>query len=155
PPVVCSGGIGRVFDLRDGLMANALITFEDRPSDSPVVERVWRSHSDRAGTFFSMASCHCMMVVTRHEGKTSLTVRGPETRSSTADCPAEGEWVGIYFKLGTFVPLLPAGVLRDRNDVRLPASSERSFWLDGAAWEYPSFDNAETFVARLLKHELL
>jgi len=136
-------------------MASALIMFEDRPSDSPVVERVWRSHSDRAGTFLSMASCHCMMVVTRHEGKTFLTVRGPETRASSADCPAEGEWIGIYFKLGTFLPLLAAGVLRDRNDVRLPAASDRSFWLDGSTWEYPSFDNAETFVARLLKQGVI
>ena len=31
-----------------------LITFEDRGSDSPVIDRVWRSHSDRAGTFVSM-----------------------------------------------------------------------------------------------------
>ena len=30
-----------------------LIRFEDRPSDSPVVERVWRSHSERAGAFLS------------------------------------------------------------------------------------------------------
>src|SRR6185369_3318687 len=110
-----------------------------------------RSHSDRAGTFLSMASCHCVMVVTRHEGKTFLTVRGPETRATTADCPAEGEWIGIYFKLGTFMPLLPAQVLRDRNDVHLPAASHRSFWLNGSAWEYPSFDNAETYVARLSK----
>jgi AraC-like DNA-binding protein len=136
-------------------MASTLITFEDRPSDSPVVERVWRSRSDRAGIFLSMASCHCVMVVTRHDGKTFLTVRGPETRATIADCPAEGEWIGIYFKLGTFMPLLPARVLRDRNDVRLPAASDRSFWLNGSAWEYPSFENAETFVARLLKQQLI
>ena len=136
-------------------MARALIAFEDRASDSPFVERVWRSHSDRAGTFLSMASCPCMMVVTRLQGKTFLTVRGPETRPSTADCPAEGEWLGIHFKLGTFLPLLPAGVLRDRKDVTLPAASDSSFWLNGSAWEYPSFDNAETFVARLLKRQLV
>ncbi len=39
------------------------------------------------------------MVVTRHEGKTSLTVRGPETKATTADCPAHGEWFAIRFKL--------------------------------------------------------
>ena len=27
------------------------IIFEDRLSDSPFVERVWRCHSERAGTF--------------------------------------------------------------------------------------------------------
>jgi AraC-like DNA-binding protein len=132
-----------------------LITFEDRPSDSPLVERVWRSHSERAGTFLSMAACNWVMVVTRVAGQTTLTVRGPETRATPADCPADGEWIGVHFKLGTFMPLLPPGMLRDRNDVTLPAASRRSFWLDGAAWEYPGFDNAETFVRRLMKHGLL
>jgi len=132
-----------------------LITFEDRPSDSPVVERVWRSCSERAGAFLSMATCNWTMVVTRLAGRVSLTVRGPETRATWAHCPADGEWMGIHFTLGTFMPLLPTGRLRDRNDVTLPPVSARTFWLDGAAWEYPSFDDAETFVRRLVKAGLV
>lgn len=132
-----------------------LITFEDRPSDSPVVERVWRSQSDRAGTFLSMATCHWVMVVTRLGGRTFLTVRGPETRATSAECPADGEWIGVHFKLGTYMPLLPTGILRDRNDVTLPTASGRSFLLDGSAWEYPSFENAETFVRRLVQRKLV
>jgi AraC-like DNA-binding protein len=131
------------------------IRFEDRPSDAPVVERVWRSHSERAGTFLSMAACNWVMVVTRLAGRTFLTIRGPETRASVADCPADGEWTGIHFKLGTFMPLFPTGVLRDRNDVTLPEASGRSFWLGGSAWEYPSFENAETFVRRLVAGGLI
>lgn len=34
-----------------------------------------------------------------------------------ANCPAEGEWLGIRFKLCTFMPLLPARNLSDRKDV--------------------------------------
>ena len=132
-----------------------LITFEDRPSDSPVLARVWRSRSERAGTFRSMASCHWVMVVTRLAGRTSLTVRGPETRATVADCPADGEWIGLHFALGTFMPCLPTGMLRDRNDVTLPTASAGTFWLDGAAWEFPSFDDAETFAERLVKAGLV
>jgi AraC-like DNA-binding protein len=132
-----------------------LIVFQDRPSDSPFVERVWRSHSERAGTFHSMAACHWEMVVTRHEGKTSLTVRGPETKATMADCPAYGEWFAIRFKLGTFMPLLRPGELRDRNDVTLPCVTSRTFWLNGSAWEYPDFENAETFVNRLVHARLV
>jgi hypothetical protein len=102
-----------------------------------------------------MATYNWMVVVTRLERRTSLTVRGPETRATVADCPPEGEWIGIQFKLGTFMPLLPSRVLRDRNDVTLPDASGRSFWLNGSAWEYPSFDNAETFVSRLVKDGLI
>jgi len=98
-----------------------------------------------------MAACHWEMVVTRLHGQTSLTIRGPETRATTADCPGEGEWFAIRFKLGTFMPLLKLtpGDLRDLNAVTLPDASSRSFWLNGKAWEYPDFENAETFVKRL------
>jgi hypothetical protein len=89
------------------------LVFEDRPSDSPLVERIWRCHSERAGTFLSVAASHCEMVVTRHRGKTLLTLRGPETRITTADCPAGGEWFGIRFSLGTFLPYYPAARLID------------------------------------------
>jgi hypothetical protein len=131
------------------------IVFEDRPSDSPVAERVWRSHSKRAGVFHSMAACHWGMVVSKHEGKVALTVRGPETKATMADCPAEGEWVGVQFKLGTFMPLLPAHLLRDRNDVTLPDASGRTFYLNGSAWEYPGFENRDTFIDRLVKQGLI
>jgi AraC-like DNA-binding protein len=49
----------------------------------------------------------------------------------------------------------PARTLIDRNDVDLPSASSRSFWLEGSAWEYPDFENAETFVARLVRSGLL
>jgi methylphosphotriester-DNA--protein-cysteine methyltransferase len=53
------------------------------------------------------------------------------------------------------MPLLPAGDLRDRRDVTLPEASSRSFWLNGSAWEYPDFENAETFVKRLVHDGLI
>ena len=132
-----------------------LLNFEERPSDSPVVERIWRSHSDRAGTFLSVAASHFEMAVTRHQGKTFLTLRGPETRATTVDCPADGEWLGIRFKLGTFMPQLLPGELRDRHDVTLPDATNHSFWINGSAWEYPTFESAETFVARLIRKAII
>jgi len=132
-----------------------LITFADRPSDSPFVERVWRSQSDRAGVFHSIAACHWVMVVTRLDGKISLTVRGPETKATLADLPAQGEWFGVLFKLGTFMPLMRSSDLRDRNDVTLPNATKHSFWLNGSAWEFPSFENMETFVNRLVRSGLV
>ena len=129
----------------------SLITFEERSSDSPFVERVWRSHSDRSGTFSSIAACHWDIVVVRLGARPSVIVRGPETKATTANCPAHGEWMGIRFKLGTFMPMLPPSSVRDRADVTLPHATGRSFWFNGSEWEYPTFDNAETFVARLVR----
>ena len=72
---------------------STFLVFEDRLSDSPFVERVWKSRSERAGQFLSVAEGRCEMAITRYRGRAFLTVRGPETRMTTADCPAEGEWL--------------------------------------------------------------
>jgi AraC-like DNA-binding protein len=127
------------------------IIFDDRPSDSPFVERVWRAYAERAGSFLSVAASHWEMVVTRHMGRTTLTLRGPETKGTSMDYPAEGQWFGIRFRPGTFMPQLPMTSLLNGNDVTLPGALPRSFWLNGSAWEYPDYENSETFVARLVK----
>ena len=134
---------------------HASILFEDRLSDSPLVERVWRCRSERGGKFISMAASHFEMVVTRLRGKSFLTVRGPETKATILDCPEDGEWVFVRFKLGTFMPQLPPGGLKDHNDVTLLVASSRTFWLNGSSWQYPDFENAETFVQRLTKDGLI
>ena len=72
-----------------------LLTFEERLSDSPFIERVWRSRSASAGSFISIASTHCEMVVTRCKGEVFLTLRGPEKRATVAQCPSDGEWIGV------------------------------------------------------------
>jgi hypothetical protein len=126
-----------------------------RSSDSPFIERVWSCHSDAAGTFLSVATCNVELVVTRVAGRTTLTVRGPETRPSRLPCPADGEWFAIRFKPGTFLPHFPVNRLLDNLGVTLPQPSKRKFLLDGRRWELPAFDNAETFVARLARSGLV
>ena len=80
-----------------------IIFDENRPSDSPYVERVWRCHSEGAAPFLSIAATRCELVVTRLQGKVTVTLRGPETKATpVGDCPGDGEWIGIIFKLGTF-----------------------------------------------------
>ncbi len=132
-----------------------LLVFDDRPSSSPLIERVWRCRTEQAGTFSSIASPLWEMVVARVRGTTVMTVRGPETRATDADCPAHGEWLGIRFKFGTFMPQIPVARVLDRNDVDLPHVAPNAFWLDGRAWEYPSWDDAEEFVQRLVRRGLI
>lgn len=134
---------------------SAFLAFEDRPSDSSFVEKIWRCHSERGGEFLSVAASNFEMAFTRLGGKVFLTLRGPETKATAVDCPAEGEWLGIRFKVGTFMPRFLPGGLRDQNDVTLPDATSRSFWLNGSAWQYPDFDNAETFIKRLAKAGLI
>ena len=53
------------------------------------------------------------------------------------------------------MPQLTPGHLRDRKDVTLPDATSRSFWLNGSAWEYPDFENADTFVKRLAQKGII
>ena len=130
------------------------LTFDERASDSPYIERIWRTQSERESAFTSIAVSHLELVVTRMAGTTTLTVRGPETTATPAPIPADAEFFGIQLKLGSFLPVIPSEELVDVHRT-LPEASRRGFWLHGARWELPSFDNADVFVERLAREGLL
>jgi hypothetical protein len=130
------------------------LTADERPSESPLIERVWFSRSQQTGKFISIAGNYSELVFTRHKGTLRITMRGPETKASPAQGLDDAEWVGILFKLGTFMPHLPTPSLVDFS-VDLPQSGSQSFWLMGSAWEVPTFENADAFVARLVREGLL
>lgn len=94
-----------------------LLHIEARPSDSPMVETVWRSRSHQAGTFLSIASSHWELIVSRHEGRIYCTVHGPETHPTMAHCPPDGDWLGIHFRHSVFMPHLPVGELARPDSV--------------------------------------
>lgn len=130
-----------------------ILRFEDRVSDSPLVERVWRSWSGAGGPFVSVATTNLEIVFTRVQGQRFATFRGPETRPSTVDCPADGAWTAIRFRPGVRLADTPTARLLDRN-FGLPMDGDR-FTLRGADYEIPGFDDAEALVARLVRAGVL
>lgn len=131
------------------------LVFDIRLSDSPIVDMIWHTHSEKSGNFTSTAECCWEMVITKYQGKTSLTIRGPETKATPANYPADMEFFGISFKLGTYIPQLPILNRLDRNDITLPEATNNAFWLNGSAWQFPEFENADIFVNRLVRDGLL
>jgi AraC-like DNA-binding protein len=137
------------------------IYFEERLSESPLIEQIWRSSSTTSGSFISTANVYWMMVFWRNRGQINVTVRGPETIATTAYALKHGfnddetSYLGIVFKPGIFMPHLPPGMVADRNDIMLPEGTHNSFWLYGSTWEFPTFDNADTFISRLMRTDLL
>ncbi len=125
---------------------NMIFTFDERPSDSPFVERIWRTQSERTGDFLSIAASQWEMVVSKYQGESTVTVRGPETKATPLHVTlVGGEFFGIIFRFGTFMPSLPVSNLVDES-VDLPDASDKSFWLHGSAWQFPNYENADTFV---------
>src|SRR5207244_1538248 len=95
------------------------------------------------------------MVVARYNGQVTITVRGPESKATPLYVSNVGaEYFGIRFKVGTLMPHLPASRLVDA-DVNLPDAASQSFWLNGSAWQYPDYENADTFLNRLARQGLL
>lgn len=128
--------------------------FEVRPSDSALVESVWRTQSEHEGAFISTAETHWEMVVSRYKGELTITMRGPETKAKQAPFPKNAEFFGIIFKHGTFMPHLPVSTLAN-EEVNLPPAANGAFWLHSAAWELPNFENADDFINHLVRAEML
>lgn len=131
-----------------------LIFDEDRASDSPLVERVWRSRTEQAGEFVSIAESRAEIVVSSYQGQVTVTVRGPETRATRVPYPPDGQWLGIRLKPGARVVPQPASRLVN-GKVTLPQATRGSFWLNGSAWQVPDSGNADTFVEWLVRDGLL
>src|SRR5947209_11196432 len=107
---------------------------DERLSDSPFVERVWRAHSEGTDPLLSIAQSRWQIVVTKYDGKMSLTVRGPETRATPlGDCPTDREWYGILFKPGTFLHHLPARNLVN-GELTMPQTSRKHVLLAGSTF---------------------
>lgn len=127
---------------------------ESRPSDSPYIERVWRSSSHDVDRMTSIATAHWDLVFWEHRGQVNAAVQGPGSRASPAPVPEDATFFGISFALGTSMPHLPIGRLVD-GSAEIPDTTRRSFWLKGSAWRLPGYDNAEVFVRRMVREGVL
>ncbi|WP_327086981.1 helix-turn-helix domain-containing protein [Nonomuraea sp. NBC_01738] len=127
---------------------------ESRPSDSPFIERVWRSRSSAVDRMTSVATANWDLVFWEHRGQVSASVQGPESRSSEAPVPEDATFFGVVFSLGTWMPHLPVNRLVD-GSAELHGTTRRSVWLKGTTWRRPRYDNAEEFVRRLVREGIV
>jgi hypothetical protein len=127
---------------------------EERPSDSPYVDAIFRGRTVGDGSVIRPAEISWWMVFVRHEGHVRSLVVGPWTTAGVASWTEGAEILWIKFRLGTFMPHMPTRHLLDRETV-LPGAAGNAFWLKGSAWPFPTFENVETFVERLARQDVL
>ncbi|HET7090445.1 MAG TPA: helix-turn-helix domain-containing protein [Anaerolineae bacterium] len=130
------------------------IIYEERLSDSPYLETVTHGRTAGDGSVIRPAEIHWHMVLVRYNGNARLIVVGPLTKAGVVSFTEGAEILWIKFKLGIFMPHLP---VRDFLDVEtiLPGAAGQSFWLKGSAWQFPDYDNVETFIDRLVREDVL
>jgi hypothetical protein len=132
----------------------ASITCRARWPDSPYVESIMHGRTLSADSPTRPAECHWHMVFAKKDGEVRVVFVGPWTTTGVAHYAEGAEILWIKYKLGAFMPHLPAGRFLDTETV-LPGTSSRSFWLKGSAWEFPDYENVETFVDRLVRKGVL
>jgi hypothetical protein len=125
-----------------------------RPSDSPYVACVWRSRSDDVARMTSVATPRFGLAFWEQRGQVRVAVTGPESKASPAPVPMYATFFGIDFALGTTLPHLPVAGLLDQQ-LEIPGATRRTFHLAGSGWRVPDYDNAETFVRRLVREGVL
>lgn len=130
------------------------ILYEERPSDSPYVETVMRGWTLSDGSPIRPAEMHWHMVFSRVNGNVLPMVVGPWSTAGIVTYKKGAEILWIKFRLGTFMPHLPTVDFRD-EETSLPGASSQSFWLNGSAWQFPDYENADTFVDRLVREDVL
>lgn len=130
------------------------ILFEDRPSDSPYVERVMRGWTLNDNSTPRPATYNWHMVLRKLDGKTDLLVVGPWSSAGVVTYTEGAELLWIKFQPGTFMPHLPTKNFLDK-ETPLPGAAGHSFWLDGSTWQFPDYENADTFVNQLTRTGVL
>ncbi|MEV0617446.1 helix-turn-helix domain-containing protein [Nonomuraea sp. NPDC050404] len=128
---------------------------ENRTSDSPYIERVYRSEGAiTAARMRSVANPNWELVIWEDRGRVHAAIRGPETRPTTVGYIPEGRTFGIVFAHGTSMPHLPVPRLVDSAVLARHATSDLLV-LRGQEWELPDYGNAEDFVEHIVRAGIL
>src|SRR5579859_2605533 len=128
--------------------------FEQRASDSPFVETVIYGQTTSDGSVIRPAASNWHMVFVRHSSGTYPIIAGPLASAGTASWGKDAEILWIKFKVGVYMPHRPTRNFLDRETL-LPDATGCSFWLKSSVWHFPDYENADTFVARLVRDEIL
>ncbi|WP_129794129.1 helix-turn-helix domain-containing protein [Sphingosinicella sp. CPCC 101087] len=134
--------------------ATKIFHLEARETSHSMVRSIWRTTSAPHPSFISVAAAHWLVVFWKQDGRTHVTVRGPETRASAVPIPADAQFMSVEFRPGTFLPDLPVHSLVD-GDVTLRRGVGNAVRLNGSVLEIPTFDDIEAFVGRLVREGLL
>ena len=126
----------------------------EHDANSTLVEKIWATRSAPQPGFISVAESHWQFVVTVLEGQAHMVAQGPNDRARMTPIPPDAEFFGVVLPLGTFMPAVSlSGLLGTAHP--LPSAGDRAVWLAGSRWERPTPGNADVFIDRLMRAEVL
>jgi len=129
-------------------------SYEDRESDSPFVQTIWRTQGEQDGCYTSAADGSWDFLIIKEDGQTQFNITGAATKAVPVVYKAGVEYLGIRFKVGAYLPQFPVSAIVD-NMLTLPQATSASFWFHDSMLPLPHFDNVESFLDRLARNRLL
>src|SRR4051794_3316132 len=123
---------------------------EQRLGESPYIEWVAHGYTVADGLEMRPAEYNWHLIFTRQAGIQRILVVGALEEARPLSYVAGAESLWICFKVGTFIPHLPALSILNR-EIKLPEGSGDNFWLKDKVWEIPNFENVDTFVEHLMR----
>ncbi len=128
--------------------------YEDRPSSSRFVERIWRTFDTSDGTYLAAADACWDMIFIRGKHGSRALLSGPSSVTQPVPYRAGNRNVGIKFRPGTFLTHVASSAMVDTTET-LPMPTDGSFLLAGQEWSMPTFETADDFIAELDDRGLL
>lgn len=129
-------------------------TYQERLSDSPFVETIWQTQSESAGQYMVAADGSWDILVIKQGGDTQISAVGAASQAAPLFYEPGIQFLGIRFKIGTYIPQMPGNHMLDSMSM-FPRATQNSFWFHDAMLRLPDFDNVETFISHLTRNGLL
>jgi AraC-like DNA-binding protein len=123
---------------------------EQRLIESPYLQWVGHGYTAADGREMRPAGYNWHLIFTRQAGVLQILVVGALEAAQPLSYTADAETLWIGFKVGTYMPQLPATAMLNRQ-INLPQGSGDNFWLHDKLWQIPNFENADIFVEQLVR----
>lgn len=130
------------------------IVYEEHLTDSPYIDSLTHGHTISDGGTIRPAENNWHLILQKLNGSASMLLVGPWSAAGVVTWEAGAELMWIRLKLGVFMPHLPTRQFLN-SETTLPEASENHFWLKGSAWQFPTHANADIFVNRLVREQVL
>jgi AraC-like DNA-binding protein len=137
-------------DLKDynSSMHKTTPLWHERQSGSSFVESVWSCSAPVAAARTVIADPCISFSLVKNRRDTRIVVRGPAAVPHQIFLPSGYSCTTIRLKPGVFLKGLPVQELISTSR-SIPVDMKSRFWIDGACFQFPDFDNVELLIDRL------
>jgi hypothetical protein len=129
--------------------------YEEKLSQSPLVDFVWRTESLTEGVYIASADARWDIIFNRSpDGQTSALLSGPSFKTTQVSYAPGSKYIGICYKPWVLFTGILMTTMLNRGEI-LPMPSKDTFVLQGITWKFPTYENIDEFVAEQEKRGCL